>query len=156
MALWMLGCASQGARDPGTLAATYAAAGRYEEAGREIEIAIRAHPDDLKLRQQAARIYAESAEPSKAIGHLEIAIQLSPEDPESWIHLGELENGRENVADAYVAYRRAAELAPDQIRAVSGLALAADSLGFEEEAEQAYAHWAELERQQQTSPQHGP
>ena len=63
--------------------------------------------------------------------------KLSPEEAESWILLGKIENDRENVADAYVAYRRAAELAPDQIRAVAGLALAADSLGFEEEAEEA-------------------
>jgi len=46
-----------------------------------------------------------------------------------------------------VAYRRAAELAPDDIRAVSGLALTADTLGFEDEARVAYARWAELERE---------
>jgi Flp pilus assembly protein TadD len=45
-----------------------------------------------------------------------------------------------------VAYRRASELAPDDVRAVSGLALAADSLGFEDEARAAYARWSELER----------
>ena len=77
-----------------------------------------------------------------------MAIRLSPRNPESWIALGEIENGRQNVPDAYVAYRRAAELAPGDIRAVSGLALAADSLGFDEEAEGAYARWAELEREQ--------
>jgi Flp pilus assembly protein TadD len=46
-----------------------------------------------------------------------------------------------------VAYRRAAEIAPDDVRAVSGLALTADTLGFEEEARVAYARWAELERE---------
>jgi Flp pilus assembly protein TadD len=47
-----------------------------------------------------------------------------------------------------VAFRRAAELAPDDLRAVSGLARAADNLGFEEEAEAAYARWTQLENAQ--------
>jgi Flp pilus assembly protein TadD len=48
-----------------------------------------------------------------------------------------------------VAFRRAAELAPTEIRAVSGLALAADKLGFEEEADAAYTRWTQLENEQE-------
>jgi cytochrome c-type biogenesis protein CcmH/NrfG len=62
-----------------------------------------------------------------------------------WLELGDLETRRDNAADAYVAYRRASELAPDEIRAVAGLALAAERLGFDAEAEAAYARWATLE-----------
>ena len=47
----------------------------------------------------------------------------------------------------YELLNLAAGSTPDDIRAVSGLALTADSLGFAEEARIAYAHWAELERQ---------
>ncbi|MBW1684523.1 MAG: tetratricopeptide repeat protein [Deltaproteobacteria bacterium] len=97
--------------------------------------------------RQAAHIQARAGRAPKAIGHLETAIQLAPSDADVWIQLAGLENGRENTADAYVAYRRAAELAPDDIRAVSGLALTADTLGFEDEARVAYARWAELERE---------
>jgi tetratricopeptide (TPR) repeat protein len=141
------GCVELPARDPGRVAAAYAAAGRYDEAAREIELAVRSHPKDVRLRQQAARIHEQASQPAEAVGHLEIAIELAPGNAQSWILLGELENERDNVADAYVAYRRAAELAPDDIRAVSGLALAADSLGFDDEANHAYARWAELERE---------
>jgi Flp pilus assembly protein TadD len=147
-----LGCAGLGTRDPGEIAGRYAEAGRYEEATREIEVAVRRDPEDVRLRQQAAGIHARAGDVGKAIDHLEVAIRLSPRNPESWIALGELENGRQNVADAYVAYRRAAELAPGDIRAISGLALAADSLGFDDEAELAYARWAELEREQGGAP----
>jgi tetratricopeptide (TPR) repeat protein len=147
-----VGCATGPGRDPGTTAAAYAAAGRLDEAAREIEIAVRTNPRDPALRQQAAQIYQRADRLDRAIGHLEVAIQLAPADPEIWIQLGELEKGRENIADAYVAFRRAAELAPDDIDAVSGLALAADSLGFDEEANAAYARWAELERQQKRNP----
>jgi cytochrome c-type biogenesis protein CcmH/NrfG len=127
------------------VAAAYAEAGRYEEAAREVDIAVRAHPRDVTLRRQAAEIHQEAGNTGKAIGHLESALRVTPSDAQIWIVLGDIETRRDNAADAYVAYRRATELAPNEIRAVSGLALAADHLGFEEEAEAAYARWAVLE-----------
>jgi tetratricopeptide (TPR) repeat protein len=142
------GCVSTPDRDPAALATMYASQERWPEAAREIELAIRANPDDPSLRRRAARIYQRAGNVEKGIGHLEMGIQMSPGDPELWIRLGGLESARENLPDAYVAYRRASELSPTDIRAVSGLAIAADSLGFETEAEAAYARWADLEKQQ--------
>lgn len=151
------GCASPSQPDPGDVADAYVAAGRYREAAREIELAVRARPRDPSLRRRAAQIQAQAGDLARAAGHLEVvAVELAPSDAGAWIELGEIEKQRAehdgpespHLADAYVAFRRAAELAPDDIRAVSGLALTADSLGFEEEAEAAYAAWAELERQQ--------
>jgi tetratricopeptide (TPR) repeat protein len=143
------GCAGPPAQppDPGAVAAAYAEAGHYAEAAREIDLAVRAHPRDVALRAQAARIHESAGNTGKAIGHLEAALQLKPADAQIWIALGDLETGRDNTADAYVAYRRAVELAPKEIRAVAGLALAADQLGFAEEAEEAYARWAALEEE---------
>ena len=140
-----VGCASPPPPDPGAVAAAYAEAGRYDEAAREVDLAVRSHPRDPKLRKQAAQIHELAGNPGRAVGHLEAALQLAPSDPEIWITLGDIETQRDNTADAYVAYRRAAELAPREIRAVAGLALAADHLGFEEEAEAAYARWSALE-----------
>ena len=119
--------------DPGAVAAAYAAAGRHVEAAREIDVAVRAHPNDVDLRQQAATIHAGAGDPDQAVGHLGASPMA--------------EKSRQNVADAYIAYRRASELAPEDIRAISGLALTADSLGFADEARVAYARWAELELQ---------
>jgi Flp pilus assembly protein TadD len=144
-------CASPLQGDPSAVADAYVAAGRYQEASREIELAVRARPRDPSLRRKAAQIQVQAGNLARAVGHLElVAVDLAPFDAAAWIELGEIEKQRDNLADAYVAFRRAAELAPDDIRAVSGLALTADSLGFEEEAEEAYAAWAELERQQGT------
>jgi len=140
-----VGCASPPPPDPGAVAAAYAEAGQYEEATREIELAVRAHPRDTQLRKQAARIHEHAGNIGRAIGHLEAALQLAPSDPELWVALGDIETQRDNTDDAYVAYRRAVQLAPNEIRAVAGLALTADRLGFEEEAEDAYARWAALE-----------
>ena len=131
---------------PGDIAATYTAAGRLEEASREIEVAIRTHPQDVSLRRQAAQIYTQTGRTDRAIGHLESAIQLAPRDEPLWIELADLELDRENVADAYVAYRTAAKLEPTDLRAVSGLAITAENLGFTEESRAARARRAELER----------
>jgi len=148
------GCASPPPppSDPGAVAAALAAAGRYPEASREIEIAVRARPTDVALRRQAADIQDKAGNKDRAVGHLETAIELAAGDSETWIQLAELEKSRENFPDAYVAYRRASELAPDDIRAVSGLALTAEVLRFDDEARDAYARWEALEAQQRREP----
>ncbi len=142
----VMGCATPASERPGAIAEAYAAAGRYDEASREVDLAVRGHPDNPELRKLAARIHGKSGDLPRAISHLEVGIRLAPNDAELWLQLAEFENQRQNVGDAYVAYRRVAELAPDDIRGVRGLALAADSLGFADEAKSAYARWAELER----------
>jgi len=131
---------------PGDIAAMYTTAGRLEEASREIEVAIRTHPGDISLRRQAVQIYTQTGRTDRAIGHLESAIQLTPRDESLWIELAGLELDRENVSDAYVAYRTAAKLEPSDLRAVSGLAMTAENLGFIEESRAARARWEELER----------
>lgn len=142
-----LACQTSQTPDPGAVAAAYAAAGRYAEAAREADLAVRSHPRDVALRRRAAEYHAQAGQVERAIDHLELVVsQLAPQNAGAWVQLADLERKRENITDAYVAYRRAAELAPDDIRAVSGLALTADSLGFDDEARAAYARWAELER----------
>jgi Flp pilus assembly protein TadD len=134
------------------MARTYLEAGRHEDAIREITIAVRARPRDPALRMEAARISAEAGDVDRAIQHLEVALSIAPRDAEVSIVLGELERDRDNLPDAYVAFRRATELAPDDVRAVSGLALSAEALGFEREASAAYAQWAQLEKDAPPAP----
>jgi Flp pilus assembly protein TadD len=142
---FLFACAApQPTTTPGDIAAAYQSVGRLDEASREIELAIRVRPRDISLRRQAARIYIEAARSDRAIEHLESAIQLAPRDGALWIDLAEIERDRQNIADAYVAFRRASTLSPTDVRAVSGLALSAENLGFSAEASAAYAKWAEL------------
>jgi Flp pilus assembly protein TadD len=129
---------------PGDIAAAYQSAGRLQEASREIELAIRVRPRDVSLRRQAAQIYVDAKRSDRAVQHLEAALQIAPRDGSIWIDLAEIERDRENIPDAYVAFRRASMLAPTDLRAISGLALSAENLGFSEEASDAYARWAEL------------
>lgn len=142
-----LGCQSP-ATDAPSVAEVYLDAERYEDAAREAEQEVRRAPDDPALRLVAARAHAGMGNTERAIEHLEVALDLVPRDAEVSILLGELEQGRENLPDAYVAFRRATLLAPDEIRAWSGLALSAEALGFTEEAARAYERWAELEQEQ--------
>jgi Flp pilus assembly protein TadD len=138
-------CAGPGPRDPALPAETYLDAGRLGEAAREIELAVRAHPEDPELRQTAARINAKAGYLDRAVGHLEAALEKAPRDPETSILLGEIEQRRDKPGEAYVAFRRAAQLAPDDPRAVGGLALTAEALGFDKEARDAYATWADID-----------
>ena len=141
----LAGCAHSIPPGPGAVALAYAEEGRYDEASREIELAVRRNPNDIVLRRQAGQIYAMAGNTGRALGHLEEAVDLDEDDLQAWLLIGRLETDRENAADAYIAYRNASRVAPDEIRAVAGLALAAERMGFDEEAEAAYARWAALE-----------
>jgi len=151
LALGLAACVSQAPRDPAGVARAYVEAERFDEAAREIELALRQEPSDLELRLTAAEIHALAGHLDQAIGHLEAIQELSPRHTEAAIRLGQLEQERGNPADAYVAFRRAANLAPEDIRAVSGLALTAEALGFDSEATAAYERWEGLEDHPPTS-----
>jgi len=143
--LGLCACLGPKPRDPALPAEAYLDAGRLGEAAREIELAVRAHPDDPELRQTAARINAQAGYLDRAVGHLEEALEKAPRDPETSILLGEIEQRREKPGEAYVAFRRASKLAPEDPRAIGGLALTAEALGFDKEARDAYATWAEID-----------
>lgn len=146
------GCASTGGDAPQSATEIYLEAGRYRDAVREAEQAVRVQPGVVSLRKLAARAHAGAGDTDRAIEHLEVAFDLAPDDAETSVMLGELEQKRGNVSDAYVAFRRATQLDPNEIRAWSGLALSAEALGFEEEAADAYARWAKLEQELGLAP----
>ena len=142
------GCAtSDPTRDLRNRARIHASKGAHAEATIAIEQAVKLSPENPSLRREAARIAAQSGDVERALAHLEAGLRSEDNDPSLWADVAELERDRQNYADAYVAYRRAAELDPNDLRAISGLALIADHLGFEDEARDAYARWNELERQ---------
>jgi tetratricopeptide (TPR) repeat protein len=133
---------------PEVLAEKYLEAKRYPEALRESEKLVRLQPRNAEYRLLAARANEGAGDTQRALMHLEMAQEIAPSDAEATILLGELEQRLQNPDDAYVAFRRATMLAPDDQRAWRGLALTAEALGFEAEAERAYARWAELEKTQ--------
>ena len=149
--LALAGCAT-GYQGPQAVTEVYLEAGRYQDAAREAEHELRRDPENIDLRKLAARAHAGAGNVDRAIEHLDLALDGSPRDPEISILVGELEQERGNLPDAYVAFRRASKLGPEEIRAWSGLALSAEALGFESEAAGAYARWAQLEQEQGLAP----
>ena len=145
-----LACAGMLERDPAEKARRQMATGQTALAAESIEQAVRQHPRNVALRVEAAAIQRAADHTERAVLHLEVAQSIQPEDPEISILLGDIEQSRGNATDAYVAFRRAVSLAPGDVRAVSGLALAADALGFDEEAVRNYERWAELEAEAAT------
>lgn len=154
LAAALVACASssKGPAGPEQLAVTYLEAKRYQDALRESEKLVRLQPRNLEYRLLAARANEGAGDDARALAHLEMAQEIAPADAEATIRIGELEQRRKNPDDAYVAFRRATSLAPDDLRAWRGLALTAEALGFTAEAERAYARWAQLEKQQGETP----
>jgi len=145
-------CASQTPRSSYDIATAYIEAERYQDAVRETERLVRVQPRDLQLRMLAAQANEGYGDLDRAMLHLEMAEEIAPTDGEAAIQIGLLEQRRNRPDDAYVAFRRATMLAPEDMRAWRGLALMAEGLGFDAEAERAYARWVELERTQGEMP----
>ncbi len=145
-------CTTTPPRTSHDVASAYLEAGRYDDAVRESERLVRVQPRDLELRLLAAQANEGAGDLERALSHLEMAQEIAPSDAEAAVRIGLLEQRRARPDDAYVAFRRATMLAPDDLRAWRGLALTAEALGFEAEAERAYARWAELERTQGEMP----
>jgi tetratricopeptide (TPR) repeat protein len=132
----------------GSVVDAYIAGGRTLEAVRESERMVRAQPRDAELRLIAARANVAQGDLDRALVHLEMAAELDPSSGEAVIQIGEIEQRRQRIDDAYIAFRRAISIAPNDLRSWKGMALTAEALGFEAEAEKAYARWAELEKEQ--------
>jgi len=139
-------------KGPEQIAIAYLDAQRYADALRESEKLVRMEPRNVDYRLVAARANEGAGDPERALRHLEMAEELAPENAEPVILIGELEQRRNRPDDAYVAFRRATTLAPEELRAWRGLALTAEALGFDAEAERAYARWAQLEKTQGGGP----
>lgn len=147
-----LACAATAPRTSHDVATAYLEAGRYADAVRESERLVRIQPRDLTLRLLAAEANEGAGDLDRALLHLEMAEEIAPADGRAAVRIGSLEQRRGRIDDAYVAFRRATMLAPEDQRGWRGLALSAEALGFEAEAEKAYARWAELERSQGEVP----
>jgi len=135
-------------KGPEQVAVAYLDAQRYPDAVRETEKLVRIEPRNADYRLLAARANEGVGDTERALRHLEMAEEIEPENAEPVILIGELEQRRDRPDEAYVAFRRATTLAPDELRAWRGLALTAEALGFDAEAERAYARWAQIEKAQ--------
>jgi tetratricopeptide (TPR) repeat protein len=146
--LWACSSPPKQPAGPGALVETYLEQGNTLEAVRESERLVRANPKNAELRLVAARANEAQGDLDRAMTHLGVAEELDPSSGEAVIRMGEIDQKRERMDDAYVSFRRAIRVAPNDVRAWKGMALTAEALGFDAEAEKAYTRWAELEKEQ--------
>jgi len=89
-----------------------AEAGNLGPARAAYERAIAASPGSAFLYRELASIERTQDRPDAALGHLQKAADLDPEDAATWIALGDLHESRGDLEEAARAFERAASLDP--------------------------------------------
>ncbi len=97
--------------------------GETPEALRELSAAVAAAPEDPVARHELALLLVEQGDDRAAIGHLREAVRLDPSAFEPHLDLGACYARKGFLAESERAYRKAAELRPDDPRAPYDLAV---------------------------------
>jgi tetratricopeptide (TPR) repeat protein len=106
------------------LGVVYNGTGRYQEAIRELEEAMRIEPTNDAIYLELADAYLGAGQVGRAEATYEQAIAVRPHYAESYLWLGAFYIGQGRVEAAIAAYEQAASLAPDSYPALSGLGVA--------------------------------
>ena len=110
--------------------------GRFEEAVSAHKKALQRSPDSIWAHSGLASTYFYAGRPAEAIPLLQKAIQLSPSGPFFLYGLfGSALRDTERFEEAVSAYKKAIQLAPDDIIAHIGLAATYSYMGRESEAQ---------------------
>lgn len=103
-----------------TAARTYLDAGRISEAERLTSAALAAFDSEGWAHGSHARVLLAESEPAKAVGELDRAVELSPEDASLYALRGDATREIEARDAAKASYEKALQLDPEQTRALSG------------------------------------
>jgi tetratricopeptide (TPR) repeat protein len=108
-------------------------AGEFSEAREAALSALAERPDDPVALRLAGAAGIETGD-ANALGYLEKATAITPDDADAWLELGEALALTGRLEDASDAFRRAAELRPDDARPLVDLGHAAFGAGRGDEA----------------------
>ena len=108
-------------------------AGDFEESRDAALRGLQENPDDVALLRVAGRASAELGR-DDAVGYLERAVALEPDNADAWRDLGEAHLYENRLQDATKAFRQAVELRPNDVASLVQLAHAAYAAGDPEEA----------------------
>ena len=113
-------------------------AGDRARAARELEQAVREHPNDAKAQSMLGRFYLEGSGSWKAKVPLRRACALNPREPEACFWSGKAAYRLSLFAEALPAFQQASDLPADRARALKGMADTLAALARPKEAEEKY------------------
>jgi predicted negative regulator of RcsB-dependent stress response len=85
---------------------------QYDRAANCFTRALDTLPDHLGAIEGLALVAVNQKRYSEARSHLQHLLRLSPEAPEHWVHLGDVQHMLGNVVDARAAWEKALQLEP--------------------------------------------
>jgi len=86
--------------------------GEWDRAESLLDTAVRANPNDARLRRQLAEALWHRGQAAEALGQLDAAMALDPTEPNSCVRAGELCLACGEIAKAQTHAKRAIDLAP--------------------------------------------
>jgi tetratricopeptide (TPR) repeat protein len=102
---------------------------RYDDAEAELKRAAKVRSDDPDVLLQQGILACRRAKWRDAVEPLSHLVKLNPLSGPAYFYLGEALNKIDNLQNAYLAYERAAELEPENWRALKGVGIVLDRMG---------------------------
>ena len=90
-------------------------AGKYEEAVKSLDYAIKMNPNNIDYWIQKAEILLETEQTNESLSVIEKIIELNPNDARSWNNKGTVLAKLKRYKDAVLAYEKAITLKPNDI-----------------------------------------
>ncbi len=100
--------------DPATKGAKLARQGRFDEALRWLDLAVRQQPENVDARLNRGLVLAELGQHSRAIVDLQIVAAAAPRDPVPQLVMGYSHDALGQLPEALVAFIKACEGMPNQ------------------------------------------
>jgi Tfp pilus assembly protein PilF len=102
---------------------------RYDDSEAELKRAAKVRADDVDVLLQQGILACRRAKWRDAVEPLSRLVKINPLSGPAHFYLGEALNKIDSLQDAYLAYERAAELEPENWRALKGVGIVLDRMG---------------------------
>jgi tetratricopeptide (TPR) repeat protein len=119
---------------------------KYDDAAKAIKAAAKLRPDDPELDVQTGILNCRRARWKDAIEPLRKGVAGAPDHAQAHYYIGEALNKSDRLEEARAAYERAAQLDPENWRALKGVGVALDRLGRSADAASWYRRAREAQR----------
>lgn len=119
---------------------------RYDDAANVIKAAAKLRPDDPEILVQGGILNCRRGRWKDAIDPLQKGIAGAPEHAQAHYFIAEALNKSDRLEEARAAYERAAQLDPENWRALKGVGVVLDRLGRSTEAASWYRRAREVQR----------